>query len=345
MKRLSLIICTHNPKRDYLDRVLGALAAQTLPTAQWELLRIDNASDDRLALQGALSWHPRARLIREDTLGLTAARLRGIDESDGDVLVYVDDDNLLAPDYLHTAVGLFESHPFLGTIGPGVLEPEFAVEPPPRLEPYLPLLALRSSWQAHWSNNPTDRASVPWGAGLCVTRAVARAYQQLVEQLDTEAPLDRRGQRLFGNGDVAFSWAAAQIGKGFGVFPQLRATHLIRAERLTPSYLLRLVHDSTFSNAVSDYLVLGIAPGSASQRWKEVLRILLRALRRGPFALRMDWARLRGTDRARALIEQRRLQPLLTRPLKETPGRSQVSLTPSGGLTRSGRSGGTNWWH
>ena len=26
--------------------------------------------------------------------------------------------------------------------------------------------------------------------------------------------------------------------------------------------------------------------------------------------------------------------------LKETPGRSQVSLTPSGGLTRSGRSGG-----
>ena len=28
------------------------------------------------------------------------------------------------------------------------------------------------------------------------------------------------------------------------------------------------------------------------------------------------------------------------RPLKETPGRSQVSLTPSGGLTRSGRSGG-----
>ena len=29
--------------------------------------------------------------------------------------------------------------------------------------------------------------------------------------------------------------------------------------------------------------------------------------------------------------------------LKETPGRSQVSLTPSGGLTRSDRSGGANW--
>ncbi len=316
MTRLSVIICTHNPKPDYLDRVLGALAAQTLPAAQWELLLIDNAGDERLALPSHLSWHPRARVIREDALGLTAARLRGICESDGDILIYVDDDNLLASDYLRTAVGLFESHPFLGTIGPGLLEPEFAVEPPPRLKPYLALLALRSTRQALWSSNPTDRASVPWGAGLCVTRPVAQAYRQLVEQLDTEAPLDRRGQRLFGNGDIAFSWAAAQIGQGFGVFPQLRATHLIRAERLTPSYLLRLVHDSTFSNTVSDYLVLGIAPGSASQRWKEMLRILSRALRRGPFALRMGWAGLRGADRARALIARRQLQPLLTRPLE-----------------------------
>jgi glycosyltransferase involved in cell wall biosynthesis len=310
MTRLSIIICTHNPKGEYLDRVLDALAAQTLPTAQWELLLIDNASDKRLVLPSNLSWHPRARMIREDTLGLTPARLRGIFESDGSILVYVDDDNVLAPDYLCTVVELFEAHPFLGAIGPGVLEPEFAVKPEPQFEPYLASLALRAASQALWSNNPTDRASVPWGAGLCVTRPVAHAYRQLVEQLDTDGLLDRRGQRLFGNGDVAFSWAAAQIDKGFGVFPQLRATHLIRAERLTQSYLLRLVHDSTFSNSVSDYLYLGISPGSPSRRLKEVFLLLLRALRRGPFALRMGWAGIRGTDQARELIKRRNLQPL-----------------------------------
>jgi glycosyltransferase involved in cell wall biosynthesis len=314
MTQLSVIICTHNPKRDYLARVLAALAAQTLPAAQWELLLIDNASDERLALPDELAWHPRARLIREDTVGLTPARLRGIAESAGDLLLYVDDDNVLAPDYLRTAIDLFDSHPFLGAIGAGVLEPEFAVPPPPQLGPYLASLALRASPRASWSSNPSDRASVPWGAGLCVTRPVAEAYLRLVEQLGADALLDRRGQRLFGNGDVAFSWAAAETGKGFGVFPQLRATHLIRAERLTPSYLLRLARDSTFSNAVSDYLVLGIAPSGASQRWKELLRILSRALRRGPLALRMGWACLRGTDQARTIIEQRRLRPLSTRP-------------------------------
>jgi len=312
MTRLSIIICTHNPKADYLGRVLSALAAQTLSPAQWDLLLIDNASDERLAPQTDLTWHPRARMIREEQLGLTPARLRGIRESDGDVLVYVDDDNLLAPDYLRTVVGLFESHPFLGAIGPGLLEPEFAVKPPPQLRPYMALLALRSCRQALWSNNPTDLACVPWGAGLCVTRPVARAYERLVEQINMDGMLDRRGRRLFGNGDVAFSWAAAQIGTGFGVFPQLRATHLIRAERLTQSYLLRLIHDSTFSNTVSDYLVLGITPRSASQRWKEVVLLLLRALRRGPFALRMGWATIRGADQGCEFIKLRQLRPLFT---------------------------------
>ena len=41
---LSVLICTHNPRRDYLDQVLAALRAQTLPVAEWELIVVDNAS-------------------------------------------------------------------------------------------------------------------------------------------------------------------------------------------------------------------------------------------------------------------------------------------------------------
>lgn len=310
MTRLSVIICTHNPKADYLQRVLDALAAQTLPTTRWDLLVIDNVSDADLATRWDLSWHPSARVVREDTLGLTPARLRGIQESEGDILVYVDDDNVLAPDYLQTAHELLDAHPHLGAIGAGTLAPEFAVEPSPALRPHIALLALRSGSAAAWSNDPTDGECVPWGAGLCVTRQVALAYVQLVARLDTHELLDRRGQRLFGNGDVAFSWAATLVGKGFGVFPQLRATHLIRAERITQQYFLRMVFDSTFSNTVSDYLFLGLEPGSAASRWRQLLRLPLRAVRRGPFAMRMGWAAIRGADRARALIKQHRLQPM-----------------------------------
>src|SRR3989337_147732 len=97
---LSVIICTHNPRPDYLRRALDALKAQTLPLEQWELLFIDNASRERLADLWDISWHPHARHVRESELGLTPARLRGIQESRGEVLVFIDDDNVLASDFL-----------------------------------------------------------------------------------------------------------------------------------------------------------------------------------------------------------------------------------------------------
>src|SRR5271155_5863652 len=100
MPRLSAIICAHNPREDYLRRVLDGLRAQTLPLEQWELLLIDNASGVSVADRFDLSWHPLGRHIREEELGLTPARLCGMKESKAEILVLVDDDTVLDPDYL-----------------------------------------------------------------------------------------------------------------------------------------------------------------------------------------------------------------------------------------------------
>jgi len=308
---VSVIICTHNPRPDALRRVLDSLAAQTLSRERWELLLVDNASDDPLELRWQLAWHPNARHIREDQLGLTPARLRGIRESRGDVLIYVDDDNVLAADYLETAQSLFSKHPQLGVIGAGILEPEFARQPPPELVPYLRILSLRRISSALWSNNPDDQAAVPWGAGLCVKRDVADAYVQLLgrlNRLNVYQLLDRRGRHLFGNGDVAFSWASVTSALGFGVFPQLRVTHLISADRVTQEYFLRLAQDSGFSGGVLDYLRTGLPPGDGLGNAERYLRLLLRGIRKGPFAMRFNLAVARGEDQARAFIAGQRLE-------------------------------------
>src|SRR5437016_1280228 len=128
---LSVIICSHNPRPDYLRRVLDGLEAQTLPLADWELLLVDNASRERLADTWNLSWHSRHAHVREEELGLTPARLRGIAEASGELLLFVDDDNILAPDYLERASALVRAHPYLGVLGAGVLAPEFDVQPSP----------------------------------------------------------------------------------------------------------------------------------------------------------------------------------------------------------------------
>jgi glycosyltransferase involved in cell wall biosynthesis len=101
--RISVVICSHNPRPIYLHRVVDALQAQSLQLIYWELLLIDNASAERLADHWDISWHTDARHVHEDELGLVAARLRGITESRGDVIIFVDDDNLLDPDYLAKA--------------------------------------------------------------------------------------------------------------------------------------------------------------------------------------------------------------------------------------------------
>ena len=45
--------------------------------------------------------------------------------------------------------------------------------------------------------------------------------------------LDRRGTRLFSGGDDLFSWVSARAGGGFGIFPSLRITHLVRGDRVS----------------------------------------------------------------------------------------------------------------
>jgi glycosyltransferase involved in cell wall biosynthesis len=77
----SVITCSHNPREDYLQQVIEALKNQTLEKQNWEYLLIDNASDEALETRIDLSWHPNARHVREEKLGLTHARLRGISEA------------------------------------------------------------------------------------------------------------------------------------------------------------------------------------------------------------------------------------------------------------------------
>src|ERR1700744_1685237 len=121
---LSVIIPTHNPRPAYLQRVLEALKAQSLPKEQWELVLVDNASKEPVADRWDLSWHPNGRHVLENELGATQARLRGIRETKGDWLLFVDDDNVLDKDYLREAIKIAESHDSLGVFG-GRIDPEF----------------------------------------------------------------------------------------------------------------------------------------------------------------------------------------------------------------------------
>lgn len=269
--QLSVIICTYNPRADYLRRTLDALRSQTLDHALWELLIVDNASTNGFGAGIDLSWHANARLVQELEMGLTMARIKGIEATHTDLLVFVDDDNVLRHDYLQRMVGLMREFPFLGVVGAGRIEPEFEEEPADELRPFLPMLALRSIPGAAWSNDPRDN-SVPWGAGMCVRRVVATKYLETLRTDPARRSLDRAGSSLNSCGDDEFSWVACEMGLGKGIFDALEVLHLIGRSRVQREYMLRLAEGHSYSKALLFHLH-GVRVPRTSERpsWRSVL--------------------------------------------------------------------------
>lgn len=301
---ISVIICTHNPKPDYLDKVLVALKSQTLFYEQWELLLIDNASEKILSSEIDLTWHPNAYHIREEELGLTPARLRGIREAKAKILVFVDDDNVLDSDYLEVTLQISKDFPFLGAWG-GQIKGKFEKTPPDWAKPYLRFLAIREFEQDAWSNLLNQYETTPCGAGMCVRKIVAQKYAQLVKHDSLRLGLDRKGvarqgEILVSCGDSDLAFTSCDIGLGTGQFTALKLTHLIPANRLTEEYLVRLVEGITYSHLILDSF-RGKAPTPTITSWKKQILTYFRLLKMNSKERRF----FKANKRAKALAMQK----------------------------------------
>lgn len=296
---ISVAICSHNPRQRYIERVMDALRRQDLTSQEWELIVVDNASTPQLASLIDVGWHPRGRIVEETKLGLTPARLRGIRESSGDVIVFVDDDNVLDPTYLTNVGTIAATHPFLGSWS-GSVTGEFEQPPPEWTSRYSTLLVLRAVERDLWSNLYDDDRTTPLGAGLCVRRAVAAEYLRLHASGLRTRQLDRAGSSLVSGGDNDLAACALDLGLGCGIMASLRLTHLVPPDRLTEEYLLRLVESVSYSSVIlrSFRPETACTRGSAgiSRRALDLFRIL----RMGSRERRFHAAAQRGAARAEA---------------------------------------------
>src|ERR1700712_2500015 len=142
--RFSVIICTHNPRRAFLQETIDALSVQTVPASQWDLLIVDNGSQEPVEGWLRLDWHPSARFVREEQLGVAHARQRAFVEAkagNAGMILFVDDDNILDRDYLEKGLQLAAAWPQLGCWG-GQLLPRYAIPPPAWTKNYLNYLAV-----------------------------------------------------------------------------------------------------------------------------------------------------------------------------------------------------------
>jgi glycosyltransferase involved in cell wall biosynthesis len=290
---LDVCLCTHNPRAEILTKVLASIQNQTVGGDEFNFLLVDNASSpplDESLLAGLAQKGISARMVREPMLGIARARLRAILETDGDLLLFVDDDNELTPRYVAEGVRFAFMHQDVGCFGGKLLLPP-DVHPACWVQPFLPYLAIKDIGEV-----PVFGKSASWGnwepptAGAFIRRSVLVLYQQKADKDETVFKLGRMGGGDLSSCEDAFIMSGAfSLGLANAYNPDLVLYHHIDVKRFNFNYLLRLMYAYGVSNVVLESLSRPDPGGDPSgESCLKLLRKLISAVAQSlPFGIGM----------------------------------------------------------
>lgn len=115
--KVSVIIPTYN-RAGYLREALDSVFRQSL--APWEIIVVDDGSTDDTdqVIHDALM---PVRYFKQDHCGVAVARNLGLENAMGDLVAWLDSDDLWEPDFLATVVPLFAQDQTLGGVYTGIM--------------------------------------------------------------------------------------------------------------------------------------------------------------------------------------------------------------------------------
>lgn len=170
---LTVAIPTYNGQ-SRLPQVLEKLRSQTnTEHISWEILIVDNNSKDDTAkvVQEYQTTWPSTIPLRycfEAEQGAAFARLRAIREANGELIGFLDDDNLPAPDWVTQAYSFAQTHPKAGAFS-GQIHGDFEVKPPENFERIQAFLAIREHGSTPHLFEP-ENLRLPPAASLIVRK-------------------------------------------------------------------------------------------------------------------------------------------------------------------------------
>ncbi|UHD15870.1 glycosyltransferase family 2 protein [Thiocapsa bogorovii] len=242
MLRISAVVCTHN-RVEHLAEVLRSLQEQTLDPERFEILVVDNRSNDGTAalVRDIAEKQSNLRYLLEPEIGLSHARNLGWRNARAPFVAYLDDDAVAAPDWLERISLAFERVlPTPGCVC-GRVAPIWGKDRPAwlndRLGRYFSILERQDppGWLA-------DNAFC--GANMAFPRAVLAK----LDGFDTA--LGRRGANLLSNEELLMSKRLRASGPGIYYDPAIAVRHHIAAARLTRGWIIRRVYWQGVSDAI-----------------------------------------------------------------------------------------------
>ena len=231
---LSIIISTYNNAASLL-RTLDSVAKQDYDKNEWECVVVNNNSTDDTAARVATFIEEHSdlniRLVEESQQGLSFARNRGIAESKGQFVAFIDDDETINEGFVSAYIDIFHNHGAF--VAAGKLKVCYD--------------SKRPKWMSHYTEkmiaNPFDlgnsvititRTITPTGGNMAFDREVFNLYGGF----DTD--LGRKGGELFGGEENDIFARIRDLGERVFYTPNAIAYHHIADRKLTAEYFDKL---------------------------------------------------------------------------------------------------------
>lgn len=235
--KLSAIICTYNRDK-YLYNALKSIAEQNYPICNYEIILINNNSTDNTeeVCSQFQKDYPNItfKYYLETNQGLSYARNRGVQESTGDVLIFIDDDATVFDNYFKNIELFFNNHPDILACG-GPIVPIYEDGQP--------------SWISHFTNQliggalhegknlkPFKNGRYPGGGNSALRKTVFEKYGLY------NPHLGRKGNSLIGAEEKDFYSRMTQNGQQIYYLPEMGIYHYIPATKTTKEYFSTLTY-------------------------------------------------------------------------------------------------------
>lgn len=234
---LSVILCTYNRDK-YIYNVLRSIADNDYPHNLYEIVLVNNNSTDntQAECQRFQADYPDItfRYLVEPSQGLSYARNCGITNALGDLLVYVDDDATVNPQYLRTYADFFQRNPDAVAAG-GPILPVYETQEPSWMSHYTRQLITGRLYLGS-RQRQFPRGAFPGGGNACYRKTVFDAVGPFNVQLG------RKGNSLIGAEEKDLFDKMTTRGMHFYYLPNAILYHIIPPHKLTPDYFQRLTY-------------------------------------------------------------------------------------------------------
>lgn len=240
--QISIIICTYN-RSQYLGRCLEALSAQAAAREMFEVVLVDNNSTDSTSeivadFEARYGESVNFRPFLETNQGLSFARNRGVQEAQGDILVFLDDDAFARPDYVDNLLSFYNNHPEAAATG-GRTYPEFEADKPDWMSRYL--MSLVAAMDLGDEPKLFPRGMYPIGANMSLRRTAIESIGSF------NTALGRKGSQMLGGEEKDIFLRLRAKGFQLWYVPDAIVQHIIPANRLTQAAIKKQARGIGFS--------------------------------------------------------------------------------------------------